>query len=195
MEANRQAYEDLTEQLGSYISMFSSQMSLSHVTQQQGHVSRSYSTLQHVPRHVSMDRERTCSLPRSRVHYLDTSVDTSDGDTRHEGLVTDRGFLSLPRHQARPRSRHQDRFRNRWGYFIIVNYWFLTTEGESVYLHYFTPLKFPLSNGKQWNTNVCFILLSELKADPSPAGPGVIVSCVLLKPVEVKKVKETNGFI
>lgn len=117
MEANRQAYEDLTEQLGSYISMFSSQMSLSHVTQQQGHVSRSYSTLQHVPRHVSMDRERTCSLPRSRVHYLDTSVDTSDGDTRHEGLMTDRGFLSLPRHQARPRSRHQDRFRNRWEYF------------------------------------------------------------------------------
>ena len=45
------------------------------------------------------------------------------------------------------------------------------------------------------NTNVCFILLSELKADPSPAGPGVIVSCVLLKPGEVKKVKETNGFI
>ena len=32
-------------------------------------------------------------------------------------------------------------------------------------------------------------------ADCSPAGPGVIVSCVLLKPGEVKKVKETNGFI
>ena len=118
MEANRQAYEDLTEQLGSYISMFSSQMSLSHVTQQQGHVSRSYSTLQHVPRHVSMDRERTCSLPRSRAHYLDTSVDTSDGDTRHEASLTDRGFLSLPRHQARPRPRHQDRFRNRWQCFL-----------------------------------------------------------------------------
>lgn len=122
MEANRQAYEDLTEQLGSYISMFSSQMSLSHVTQQQGHVSRSYSTLQHVPRHVSMDRERTCSLPRSRAHYLDTSVDTSDGDTRHEASLTDRGFLSLPRHQARPRPRHQDRFRNRWQCFLNLNY-------------------------------------------------------------------------
>lgn len=31
--------------------------------------------------------------------------------------------------------------------------------------------------------------------DPSPAGPGVIVPGVLLKPGEVKKVKETNGFI
>lgn len=113
MEANRQAYEDLTEQLGSYISMFSSQMSLSHVTQQPDHVSRSYSTLQHVPRHVSLDQGRTCSLPRSRHHYLDTSVDTSDGDMRHDNSHTERGFLSLPRHQARPRSRHQDRFRNR----------------------------------------------------------------------------------
>ena len=110
MEANRQAYEDLTEQLGSYITMFSSQMSLGP-----GHVSRSYSTLQHAPRHVSGDRGRTCSLPRTRVRYLDTSVDTSDGDTRHEGDHGDSqaGFLSLPRHQARPRYRHQDKFRNR----------------------------------------------------------------------------------
>ena len=121
MEANRQAYEDLTEQLGSYISMFSSQMSLSHVTQQPDHVSRSYSTLQHVPRHVSLDQGRTCSLPRSRHHYLDTSVDTSDGDMRHDNSHTERGFLSLPRHQARPRSRHQDRFRNRWGPFLKTN--------------------------------------------------------------------------
>lgn len=46
------------------------------------------------------------------------------------------------------------------------------------------------------NTNVCFYsFVKTPSADPSPAGPGVIVSCVLLKPGEVKKVKETNGFI
>ena len=42
--------------------------------------------------------------------------------------------------------------------------------------------------------SVLFFVKTQ-SGDPSPAGPGVIVSCVLLKPVEVKKVKETNGFI
>ena len=192
MEANRQAYEDLTEQLGSYISMFSSQMSLSHVTQQPDHVSRSYSTLQHVPRHVSLDQGRTCSLPRSRHHYLDTSVDTSDGDMRHDNSNTERGFLSLPRHQARPRSRHQDRFRNRWGPFLKTNWQtviiFWRLRGVVIVnilniCNAYPSAKFVVSSVK------------TLDDDPSPADPGVIVPGVLLKPGEVKKVKETNGFI
>ena len=37
--------------------------------------------------------------------------------------------------------------------------------------------------------------VKTLDDDPSPADPGVIVPGVLLKPGEVKKVKETNGFI
>ena len=37
--------------------------------------------------------------------------------------------------------------------------------------------------------------VKTLDDDPSPAAPGVIVPGVLLKPGEVKKVKETNGFI
>ena len=109
MEENRQAYEDLTEQLGSYISLFTSQASLGHLQD----VTRSYSTLQHVSsssgRHV-YGASDTCTLPRTRHgHYLDTSLDTSDGDQSQY-----RGFLSLPRHhQLRSRSRHHDRFRNR----------------------------------------------------------------------------------
>ena len=104
MEENRQAYEELTEQLGSYISLFSSQQHLAPGDQ----LSRSYTTLHHVSSargHVYP--EDTCTLPRTRVHHHDSSVDTSDADSYYRS-----GFLSLPRHQHQ-RYRHQDKIRNR----------------------------------------------------------------------------------
>merc|ERR1712045_1051090 len=113
MEENRQAYEDLTEQLGSYISIFSSQLSLTHTAEarDQGRPLSHYqsSTL---PRQMYQDRleerkiyydQSSKSLPRQRhVHIEERSLEsTSDGE--HQT------FLSLPRN--RTRAKHHDKYR------------------------------------------------------------------------------------
>ena len=113
MEENRQAYEDLTEQLGSYISIFSSQLSLTNTSEART-LPRPYQESSTLPRQIYQERlserkiyydQSSKSLPRQRhVHIEERSLESaSDGE--HPT------FLSLPR--SRTRGKHHDKYRMR----------------------------------------------------------------------------------
>ena len=135
MEENRQVYEDLTEQLGSYINIFSSQLSLteardlsksstlprpislypesSALTRQMYHQESSTLPRQMLHQESLQSRkiyfeENSKSLPRQRhVTILESSLDSAS-----DGEYQDKGFLSLPRNN-RSRWRQQDKLRMR----------------------------------------------------------------------------------
>ena len=133
MEENRQAYEDLTEQLGSYISIFSSQLSLTNVAEARD-LSRSCT----LPKPMSSYQEsrqlylESSTLPRQmyqqenlsprKIYYEQNSkslprqkhvhIQESSPDSASDGEYQDKGFLSLPR-KNRTRGKTQDKFRIR----------------------------------------------------------------------------------
>ena len=109
MEDHALEYEQLTQQLESYITLFSSQINLNT----DHHVSRStrslsaHLTSSTLPRHVHRDTcsvpRHTSTLPRSHHFHNDSSLDTSDGDQQKQG------FLSLPRYHQRRSRKYRSR--------------------------------------------------------------------------------------
>ena len=141
MEENRQAYEDLTEQLGSYINIFSSQLSLtdgrdlsksctlpkpislyphdsSTLPRQMYHHEFSSSTLprqiyhqESLPSRKIYYEENSKSLPRQR-RRPGVQQQESSLDSASDGEYRDTGFLSLPRNN-RPGGKQQEKLRLR----------------------------------------------------------------------------------
>ena len=140
MEENRQAYEDLTEQLGSYINIFSSQLSLADVRElskscslpkpislypesstlprQMYHHEFNSSTLprqmyhqESLPTRKIYYEENSKSLPRQRQRH-GVPILESSLDSASDGEFRDKGFLSLPRNN-RAGWKHQDKLRLR----------------------------------------------------------------------------------
>ena len=138
MEENRQAYEDLTEQLGSYINIFSSQLSLADVRElsksctlpkpislypesstlprQMYHHEFNSSTLprqmyhqESLPTRKTYYEENSKSLPRQRQRH-GVPILESSLDSASDGEFRDKGFLSLPRNN---RAKHQEKLRMR----------------------------------------------------------------------------------
>ena len=140
MEENRQAYEDLTEQLGSYINIFSSQLSLTDVRD----LSKSctlpkpislYPESSTLPRQMYQHEFSSSTLPRQMYHqeslpsrkiYFEENskslprqrqrpvvqIQESSLDSASDGEYRDKGFLSLPRNN-RSGGKHQEKLRLR----------------------------------------------------------------------------------